>query len=72
MAQPAFTTSAGTPNCGQSVASSIATRWPPAEWPDTVMRAGSPPNDRALACTHATEARTWRTSSSRSTVGTSA
>jgi len=39
MAQPAFTTSAGTPNCGQSVASSMATRWPPAEWPDTVMRA---------------------------------
>ena len=41
MPQPALTTSAGRPaKAGQSVDISIAARWPPAEWPETVMCVG--------------------------------
>ena len=54
-----FTRSAGRsrPKTGHRQASIIAARWPPAEWPATVMRRGSPPwramlrQVQASACT---------------------
>ena len=56
----------------QSVASSIATRCPPAEWPETWMRSGSAPKAWAFFHVQATAARFCRTISSMPTSGASA
>ncbi|CFW44698.1 Uncharacterised protein [Bordetella pertussis] len=66
------TMSSGAPYCPcQPPASSAPTRCPPAELPQIVMRAGSPPYSAIWRCIQASARRFWSTMRSSVTAGAS-